>query len=207
MGRPAGAHLLLRKAHELRPHDRSSLTYETRRARRRRLVAGEHGRVDRLGLVLTQGPLRAPRSMSAILFTPSSLPKPPGRSGQPRLAGARSPQQTDLRSVAPGKADPTQGSVHVSRSAWIRPVSFARTRGEIRPAGKNVSAQVVSPGRRRGRPGSGPPLVLAATLRARSMPLLPEPRTSEPQLRGPCQRSPNRSPSTARPRRRRRARR
>jgi hypothetical protein len=100
------------KAHELRSHDRSSLTYETRRARRHRLVGGQHGRVDRPGLDADSGPLRAPRhlrSMSAILFAPPLSPETsreiwPATAWRRPVAGAHSSKQTDVPLGAPGKA-------------------------------------------------------------------------------------------------------
>jgi hypothetical protein len=144
------------KAHELRSHDRSSLTNDTRRARRHRLVGGQHGRVDRPGRDADSGPTPRPTASPVgvgdpLRHTPLSPPKPPGRSGQPQLGGAPSPERTVPSKQTYGQEHQgrhrrrDQGSirlVHVSRSAWDTTGVLREDPGGIRPAGKNASAQV-----------------------------------------------------------------
>jgi hypothetical protein len=173
------------------------------------------GRVDRrgagcqLGLGQRFAPDAFPRSMSAIrLATPPSLPET-SREIWPATAWRRPvrPKQTDLPSGAPGEADPTRGSSNPPRPRESLCVGYHRC--PSRGPGMNQAGRKerFTPGRRRGRPGQGQPREREAKRRARSMPLLPEPRTREPPMRGPCPRSPSQSPSRAAPPRRRRGRR
>ena len=125
------------------------------RARRRRLVAGEDGRVDRREAGCLLGP--GQRSQRHLLgrhrrsaSRPPPLPKPRGASGR-QLGDAPSPERTVPSKQTYGQAHQGrrtrrrgQGSirlVHVSRSRGSPPVPFARTGGK-RPAGQNTSAQV-----------------------------------------------------------------
>jgi len=143
------------KAHELRSHDRSSLTYETRRARRHRLVGGQHGRVDRPGLDADSGPTPRPTASPVDVgdpLRPPSLPRNlPGDLACHSLAAPRrrsaqfQANRRTVRSTREGTRRRDQGSirlVHVSRSAWDTTCVLREDPGGIRPAGKNALAQV-----------------------------------------------------------------